>query len=65
MCVLVSRAARCRYEPGTVAVWDNRVVAHTGTVDFRGACLAFSQSFDCFSPVLTSRVVLQATSGGT
>ncbi|KAL7425287.1 hypothetical protein Q5752_000975 [Cryptotrichosporon argae] len=27
---------RARYEPGTVVVWDNRVVAHTATYDFKG-----------------------------
>ncbi|WVQ83689.1 hypothetical protein IAT38_005832 [Cryptococcus sp. DSM 104549] len=27
---------RVHYEPGTVAVWDNRVVAHTASYDFKG-----------------------------
>ncbi|GAA5893675.1 hypothetical protein JCM6882_007875 [Rhodosporidiobolus microsporus] len=27
---------RVRYEDGTVAIWDNRVVAHTATYDFKG-----------------------------
>ncbi|RXK36035.1 hypothetical protein M231_06683 [Tremella mesenterica] len=27
---------RAKYEPGTVAVWDNRVVLHTATYDFKG-----------------------------
>ncbi|GFZ51525.1 Alpha-ketoglutarate-dependent sulfonate dioxygenase [Saitozyma sp. JCM 24511] len=27
---------RAHYEPGTVVVWDNRVVAHTATYDFKG-----------------------------
>jgi len=28
--------ARAKYEPGTVVVWDNRVVAHTASYDFKG-----------------------------
>ncbi|GAA6031467.1 hypothetical protein JCM8097_006471 [Rhodosporidiobolus ruineniae] len=28
--------ARVKYEEGTVVVWDNRVVAHTATYDFKG-----------------------------
>ncbi|KAK4686151.1 sulfonate dioxygenase, partial [Tremellales sp. Uapishka_1] len=28
--------ARAHYEPGTVVVWDNRVVVHTATYDFKG-----------------------------